>query len=125
MMKIKIHKPASTCALVCFMICIQFMTGKAQVLPVLENNFVNYQKTDLQEKLYVHTDKSFYLTGELLWFKIYNTDGATNKLLDLSKVVYVELLDNKQIPVLQAKIAMNGGTGNGSFYIPFSLSNGN
>ncbi|WP_426667908.1 hypothetical protein ACPPVU_17845 [Mucilaginibacter sp. McL0603] len=106
----------------CLMICIN---SKAQVLSGLQNNFINFQKANLHEKIYVHTDKNFYLTGEILWFKIYNTDGSTNKIIDLSKVAYVEILDNKHNAVLQAKIALNQGTGTGSFYIPFSLTNGN
>src|ERR1700733_2831077 len=90
--------------IVCLMICIN---STAQVLSGLQNNFINFQKVNLQEKIYVHTDKNFYLTGEILWFKIYNTDGTTNKMIDLSKVAYVEILDNKHNAVLQAKIALN------------------
>ncbi|HEY9000585.1 MAG TPA: hypothetical protein VIM89_04490 [Mucilaginibacter sp.] len=91
----------------------------------IQTNFKNHNQNVLQEKIFVHTDKEAYLTGEILWIKIYNTDGAANKLLDISKVVYVEILDYKHIPVLQAKIAMKQGMGNGSFYLPFSLSTGN
>src|SRR5471030_1703399 len=47
----------------------------------------------LQEKLFVHTDKTFYLPGEFIWFKIYDVDGLFNKPLDLSKVAYVEILN--------------------------------
>src|SRR6201999_3804496 len=106
----------------CLMLCI---SSESQVLTGLQSNFINFQKINLQEKIYVHTDKNFYLTGEILWFKIYNTDGSTNKLIDLSKIAYVEILDNKHNAVLQAKIALNQGTGTGSFYIPFSITNGN
>ncbi len=126
MRRIKIHQPGKALAVViCLVICLSHVSSRAQVLPALQNNFAAYQKTNLQEKLYVHTNKNFYLTGEILWFKIYNTDGSTNKMLDISKVAYVELLDSKHVSVLQAKIALDQGTGNGSFYLPFSLSNGN
>src|ERR1700743_3274445 len=126
MMRIKTYRPGKAFAgITCIMVCLNIMSSRAQVLPVLQNNFAAYQKNNLQEKLYVHTNKSFYLTGEILWFKLYNNDGGTNKMLDLSKVAYVELLDNKHVAVLQAKIPMSQGTGTGSFYIPFSISNGN
>jgi hypothetical protein len=98
---------------------------RAQVLQQLQNKFNTYYQNTLQEKIYVHTSKSFFLTGEILWFKIYNTDGNTNKLLDISKVAYVELIDNTHNAVLQTKVAMVNGMGSGSFYIPFSLNNGN
>lgn len=91
----------------------------------IQTNLKNYNQNTLQEKVFVHTDKGAYLTGEILWFKIYNTDAPTDKLLDISKVVYVEILDYKHTPVLQAKISMKQGMGTGSFYLPFSVSTGN
>jgi hypothetical protein len=84
----------------------------------------NYSDSTLTEKLFVHTDKEYYLSGELVWFKIYAVDGATNRPLSFSKICYVEILDTANKPVLQAKIAMNGATGNGSFYIPQSVNSG-
>ncbi|MBS1520839.1 MAG: hypothetical protein JST50_07590 [Bacteroidetes bacterium] len=101
------------------------VNSHAQELPDLQRKIEAYQKNNLTEKLYVHVNKNAFLTGEILWFKIYNTDGATNKLLDISKVVYVEILDYKHAPVLQAKIAMKNGVGYGSFYLPFSVGTGN
>jgi len=99
--------------------------GVAQVLPDLKNKFAAYQKDNLREKLFVHINKSFYLTGEILWFKLYCTEGSTNKLLDLSKVAYVELIDNNHTPVMQTRVALKNGTGNGSFALPFALNDGN
>ena len=108
----------------CFVACFNSFYSYSQILPGLQNSFNAHQKLNLQEKLYVHTSKNFYLTGEILWFKIFNTEGTSNKLLDISKVVYIELLDNERNAVLQAKIEMKGGLGNGSFDLPLSLSNG-
>ena len=125
MMRIKNYKIAIAFTITCLVICVNTIGGHAQVLPGLQKNFTAWQKANLHEKIYVHTNKSFYLTGEIIWFKIYNTDGSTNKLLDLSKVVYVELLDNNHNAVMQAKISMTGGVGNGSLLLPFSISNGN
>ena len=81
--------------------------------------------TGLYEKIFVHTDKSFYLAGELIWFKIYLADGFLNEPLDVSKICYVEILSSERKPVLQAKIGMAAGTGNGSFLVPPSLNSGN
>lgn len=96
----------------------------AQILPKLEKAFNQYQKDTFREKLYVHTDRDFYLTGELLWFKIYNVDADNHKPEGLSKVAYVEVIDLNNIPVLQAKISLTDGKGSGSFYIPVSITNG-
>ena len=47
-----------------------------------------------QEKLYIHTDKSFYVAGDTIWMRIHMIDAATNKPVCRSKFVYVELLNN-------------------------------
>jgi hypothetical protein len=106
------------------MVCF-INNGRAQVLPDVQNNFVAWQKNNFREKLFMHINKSFYLTGEILWFEIYCVEGSTNKLLDLSKVAYVELVDNNHTPVMQTKVALKDGKGTGSFYLPFSLNSGN
>jgi hypothetical protein len=104
---------------------LSFSISCAQVIDKLQNIFANYQENNFQERAYVHTNKNFYLTGEILWFKLYLVDGGTNKRSDISKVAYVEVLDNNRVAVMQAKIALKDGRGNGSLYIPASIKNGN
>lgn len=84
-----------------------------------------YNSHHLQEKVYLHTDRSYYLCGEILWFKAYVEDAANNEPLSVSKVVYAELLNSSHDPVLQAKIDIKNGNGNGSFALPVSLASGN
>jgi len=91
----------------------------------LGSKFLSYNKSHLQEKLFVHTDKSFYLAGEVLWFKLYAVDGILNQPLDLSKVAYVEVIDRNHGQQMKAKIKLKGGSGNGSFFIPLTLNSGN
>ena len=81
----------------------------AQSQPGISDKFENYSRNSLQEKLFVHTDRAAYFTGELLWFKVYAVDGIYNKPFNMSKVAYVEILDDKQVPVMQAKIALVDG----------------
>jgi hypothetical protein len=106
-------------------LCLLLLGSRAQVLQEVQSSFNNYRQNALQEKVFVHTDKGAYLTGEILWFKVYVVDGSYNKPLDLSKVAYVDVLDDSQVPVMQAKIELHNGHGSGSLYIPVSLSNGN
>jgi len=100
-------------------------TGFTQVLPGVQSSFNQYSLNSLQEKLFVHTDKSAYTAGGLIWFKIYDVDAANHRPMDLSKVVYVEILDNNQNPVIQVKIGMKNGSGSGSIYVPLTLTSGN
>ena len=105
---------------------ISFFYTNAQdnVLNTITNEFIQNQQSILSEKIFVHTDKNFYLAGEIIWFKLYYIDGDNQKPPDLSKCAYVEILDKEQKAVMQAKISLSEGTGNGSIYIPVSLNTG-
>jgi hypothetical protein len=83
-----------------------------------------FESTEQKEKIYLQTDKSFYLAGEVCWFKTYIVDAAMHKPFSLSKVAYVELLNYNSKPVLQGKITLDQGTGNGSFFLPLYLPSG-
>jgi hypothetical protein len=98
--------------------------GQTESAPDLAGQLAQYRKRTLQEKLFVHTDRSFYLAGETIWFKVYNVDGTTHTPLDVSKVVYLEVLDLEQVPVLQAKVGLQEGTGDGSITLPTTLTSG-
>jgi hypothetical protein len=96
--------------------------GQAQV--AIEKSFADHKDNTAREKLFVHINKSFYTTGEIVWFKLYCTDAKDNKPLGLSKVAYVELIDEHRTAVVQTMIALNDGMGGGSFYLPFTLASG-
>lgn len=104
--------------------CIQ---GHAQqeTLNNLVNQLRGNQQNTLQEKVFLHLDRTFYVGGETMWLKVYVMDGYFHHALDLSKVVYVDVLDRNQQPVIQTKISMVDGKGNGSFPIPASLDSDN
>lgn len=78
-----------------------------------------------QEKLYLHTDRTSYLTGETMWFKTYRVDASGHSLIDWSKILYVEILDKNQTPVLQAKFPLDRNGSDGSLFLPASLTSGN
>lgn len=102
-------------------------TAKAQdpVFAGVRKKFEDYNKAFVQEKIFVHTDKEFYLAGEIVWFKIYCLNAGTNKPMNASKVAYAEILDVQGKSVLQAKISLSKDGGSGSFYIPLSVNSGN
>jgi hypothetical protein len=89
------------------------------------DGFVNNVSNHLHEKIYLHTDRSYYFCGQILWFKAYVENAANNEPLSLSKVAYVEVLNNLHQPVLQAKISLEDGSGKGAFALPLSLQSGN
>ena len=90
----------------------------------LKRQFSDYQVKNVQEKVFVHTDKNTYLAGETLWFKAYTTDATYNLPVNTSKIVYAEVLNDEMQAVAQGMVKIRKGSGSGSFYLPFNLSSG-
>ena len=87
--------------------------------------FESLNRDAAREKIYLHTDKNFYLAGEIIWLKIYNVNGTTHRVSDISKTGYVEIIDRTGKAVLQGKITLSTGSGSGSFYLPQSIRSDN
>lgn len=77
-----------------------------------------------QEKVFVDTDKSTYVTGETIWFKAYCVDATSHQLADASKVLYLELVDPLGQSWLQDKIRLQEGMGTGQFFLNAELPSG-
>ena len=122
-----LHAPLPRVALLLTLclLCAPFLSAQESNADLISRRFNGHAVKALQEKSFVHTDKQFYIAGEICWFKLYLVDGTFHKPLNLSKVAYVEVLDNKNTPVLQAKISVADGVGNGSLTLPVTLSSGN
>ncbi|HEY5407530.1 MAG TPA: hypothetical protein VIJ92_10585 [Ginsengibacter sp.] len=121
-----LHKFINWFSILCATVLLHASSfGQLNKIDNITNSYIDYVKNHLSEKIFVHTDRSYYFCGDILWFKIYLANNADNKLLSISKVAYVEVLNTMHQPVLQGKIAMENGTGSGSFDVPSSLSSGN
>lgn len=97
----------------------------AQNAQELRKKFENYSVDNIQEKVYAHLDRTDHITGEVLWFKIYCVDARQHRPLDISKIVYAEILSSDNTPVLQTKLSLENGEGSGSLFIPATLPSGN
>ncbi len=90
----------------------------------LSQALVQYNQRAVQEKIFVHLDRPLYVVGETIWFKTFCLDAALHTPLNMSKVVYLEVLDRDHNPVLQTKIALEDGKGFGSVFIPPFIQSG-
>ncbi|CAN5828211.1 hypothetical protein BH10BAC2_BH10BAC2_21340 [soil metagenome] len=122
---IHLRLPVSFTALLFVCMSFPYKALAQNNLNALSTAFNHYHESSIKEKIFVHTDKNFYLTGEIIWLKVYNTDAGFHKPLNISKVAYVEILDTANKPVLQAKIALDNSEGKGSLYVPQTLVSGN
>ena len=63
----------------------------------IEQCFNNYFNFNPQEKIYLHTDKPTYSAGENIWFRAYCVDASYHIPTQLSKFIYLELI-NRVLP---------------------------
>jgi hypothetical protein len=121
-----LNKHFTSVALLCTTLLLYASSfGQINKINEITTGYIDYAKNHLSEKIYVHTDRSYYFCGDILWFKIYLANDADNKLLSVSKVAYIEVLNTMHQPILQGKIAIENGTGSGSFDLPPSIPSGN
>ena len=90
----------------------------------ITRKLARYEQRGPLEKLFLHLDRPAYLCGETMWFKVYAADGTLGRPLALSSIAYVEVLDARNRPVLQAKVPLRQATGQGSFIVPATLGSG-
>lgn len=79
-----------------------------------------YTQRRPQEKVYLHQDKSFYFTGDTLWMSAYIVDAQTHQPSELSKLLYIELIDEDQQIRKQLHLPAQEGKAKGRFVMePF------
>ncbi|UEG54509.1 carboxypeptidase regulatory-like domain-containing protein [Mucilaginibacter daejeonensis] len=77
----------------------------------------NLAKTRPVEKVYLHFDKPYYAVDDTIWFKAYVTDNFKQPS-QLSKVVYVELMNSRDSLTKLLKLPVRNGVAYGSFPLP-------
>ncbi len=89
---------------------------KAMLLQDLAKTAKNYQ-----EKVYLHTDKPYYYSGDSLFFKGYFAYGNPYLRDGLSEVLHVELISNDRDILLAKKYPIRDGIVIGDLLLPDSL----
>ncbi|OAQ40246.1 hypothetical protein A5893_04645 [Pedobacter psychrophilus] len=88
-------------------------------------SFQKYQETNIQEKVYIHTDKPYYAIGDEIWFKAYVVDAQTLTPTSQSNILYVDLINGRDSVKKTLRIPLVAGFGNGNFELKDSLQEGN
>lgn len=78
-----------------------------------------------QEKVHLHMDKPYYAIGDIIWFKAYVVNAEMNELSGLSKILYVDLINDKDSVKQSLKLPLNLGLAWGDFTLSDSLKEGN
>ena len=90
-----------------------------------------FSRATPQEKVYLHFDNTGYFKGETMWMKAYVTRSATNGHglnryipTDISKVLYVELLNPSGQVVERRKLKIENGEAEGDILLDSLYGNG-
>ena len=93
-------------------------------LEALQTNFEQFARKNPQERVYLHFDNTSYYKGEHIYYKAFVVDDATLKASDLSRILYVELVNPIGYPVETQKLMVRNGQANGSFHLKDTLNAG-
>jgi len=66
-----------------------------------------------QEKVHLHMDKPYYSIGDDIWFKAYVVNSENNELSTLSKILYVDLVDERDSIHKTVVLSLSNGLTNG------------
>ena len=112
--------------LLCLPLCLA-----AQEDTVLTQLFEQFRKASTfdhiypREKVYLHLDNNAYLVGDSIWYKAYVVRASSLRPTELSRVLYVELLDDggQVLERQQVRIDSCGGA-TGCFKLERPISDG-
>lgn len=96
------------------------------LLVLINTQFSRAQQTiTLDETVYVHSNATSFVTGETLLYKVYCLKSSDKTPSNISKIAYVEIVDNNHKSVFKTKIALENGVGQGDYFIPTTVKTGN
>ncbi len=112
---------------ICFFTAGVLSAQENEALPV--DTAVAYFENRLsllpQEKVYLQTDKPYYLSGEMVWFRAHLVDACYHLPGKLSRYVYVELINPLDSIITRLKVRPNEGAHYGNILLPEDLPEGN
>ena len=89
-----------------------------------QENFERFSNLFPTERVYVHFDNTSYYKGEDIWYKAYVVRDDNLHHTDMSRILYVELLNPIGYPVETQKIVILNGQAHGSFHLTDTLNAG-
>ncbi len=94
-------------------LCVALGLGAQTDSPAIEAKDNVFLPVMAQEKVYLHFDNTGYFNGETIYFKAYVVNSSTEQLANISRVLYVELLNPGGDVIASRKCAIVDGQANG------------
>ena len=76
------------------------------------------------EKVYLHTDRNHYASGDNIWFKAYLVNAQSNYPVSTSNTLYIELINPANTIVDREVIRVDSGVAVGDFKLADSIAGG-
>lgn len=121
-MKLKFVIPALLLLGICFSFAYKLVEDPfADLLKKMQDYNIKYA----QEKVHLHLDKPYYAIGDDIWLKAYVINTQTSQPSNISNILYVELINEKDSIKSRLKLPMSSGITWGDFKLPDTLNEGN
>ncbi len=104
---------------------IQSKIGQDPFIRTLDKITNKYNNYNPVEKVFIHTDRDRLRPGDNLWYSAYTVLGEFHYYSNASKVVYIDLVNQKNEIVVSQKKYLFDGKSNGDLTIPPDLPEGN
>ncbi|WP_448103723.1 TonB-dependent receptor [Pedobacter panaciterrae] len=102
---------------IAFIGMVAFTGREEDPIEKLLTSLQSWAENNPQEKVYLHTDKPYYIVGDTIWFKTYVTIGSKHQLSALSGAVYVELINEGDSIAQSLKLPLMAGMAKGSIVL--------
>lgn len=112
------------CILFCSAYGLAFMPDDDPLNSIL-SKLEKFRSEYPQEKVHIHTDKPYYTVGDTIWFKAYVVNGEKNELSNLSKILYIDLINERDSLKRTLRLPVIAGLAWGDITLADSLSEGN
>ena len=90
----------------------------------LAGRFIKELRIDPKEKVFVQTNKWFYVAGEEIWLKAWIVNALSHKYYSRSKTLYADLVDERDTAVAQLLLNIPRQQTEGYINLPASLPEG-
>ena len=81
-------------------------------------------KISTSETVYIQTNNDALITGETLYYQLYCLNPINFKPSDVSKIAHVKLISVDNKVIVEQKLTLKNGAGNGDIFIPSNLNSG-
>lgn len=102
---------------------LAFTPTEDSLLKELMAKLERYTQKRPLEKIYLHLNRPAYMAGDTIWAQAYLTNGG-NQPWELSKLIQIQLENNRGIPVKRWQLLVNDGFAPASLAIPAGLDAG-